>query len=229
MDVDERILDGLDSDERDICGFLAACRDHLASAVEIARKAGGKRRFREDAKWAVRVLFRLVDKGVIEADAEGHYRLRSVRGKDTPKDRLADEGAIEWDANSHYVPQSLLEKETPKDEQHEREAWSCRGKKILFVDDDEDLCEAVAQVLQDAGGEVSTAMDASDALIQLYDTKLDLIILALDLSGEDGLKLMKTLKRSQPGVPVILYTGLNHEDDAILAMLAGKRPDLVES
>jgi DNA-binding response OmpR family regulator len=51
-----------------------------------------------------------------------------------------------------------------------------------------------------------------------------LIILTLDLSGEGGQKLLKSLKRNQPDVPVILHTGLKRENDAILALLAGKRP-----
>jgi len=183
-------LDGLDAEERDICVFLSACRDQLASAMEIARRAGGKSRFREDPKWAGRVLLRLSEKGKIESDANGHYRLQALRDKETHK---------------------------------EQEPWSCRGKKILFVNGDADMREVVAGVLQDAGGEISTAMDASDALVQMYDTKLDLIILALNLNGEGGLELVKFLKRNQHDVPVILHPGLSHEDDAILAMLAGKR------
>jgi CheY-like chemotaxis protein len=49
--------------------------------------------------------------------------------------------------------------------------------------------------------------------------KLGLIILDLDLDGEDGLVLMKFFKCNQPDVPIILYTGLNHDDAAILEML----------
>jgi DNA-binding NarL/FixJ family response regulator len=48
---------------------------------------------------------------------------------------------------------------------------------------------------------------------------LGLIILDLDLDGENGLVLMKFLKCNQPDVPIIIYTGLNHDDDAILDML----------
>lgn len=194
MNVDERELDGLDADEREICVFLAAGRDQMASAMEIARRAGGKKRFQDEPKWAIRVLLRLAEKGKVESNANGHYRLRSVRNEET----------------SQAPPKP--------------EAWSCRGKKILYVDDDADSREAVALFLQDAGAEVSTAQDASDALVQLYETKLDLILLALDTTSTGGPELLRLLKRSQPEVPVILHAGLKHENDAILALLAGKRP-----
>jgi DNA-binding response OmpR family regulator len=49
--------------------------------------------------------------------------------------------------------------------------------------------------------------------------KLALIILDLDLAGENGLMLMKFFQRNQSGVPIILYTGMCHDDDAIKAML----------
>ncbi|HWX20430.1 MAG TPA: hypothetical protein VN578_11070 [Candidatus Binatia bacterium] len=42
---------------------------------EICRRAAGKKRFHEDPNWAVQVLGRLVEKGVVESDSTGHYRL----------------------------------------------------------------------------------------------------------------------------------------------------------
>ena len=51
------------------------------------------------------------------------------------------------------------------------------------------------------------------------DVALGLIILDLDLDGEDGLVLMEFFKCNHPDVPIILYTGLAHDDDAIQEML----------
>ena len=92
-------------------------------------------------------------------------------------------------------------------------------RKILYVDDDKDWRDVVAVTFQDAGDEVLTAKDATNAMLCAEGAKLGLIILDLDLDGEDGLVLMQFLKRNQPDVPIILYTGLNHDDDAILEML----------
>jgi len=93
------------------------------------------------------------------------------------------------------------------------------SKKILYVDDDKDWRDVVTGTLHDAGHEVLTAKDATEAMVLTEGVKLGLTILDLDLAGEDGLILMKFFKRNQPDVPIILYTGLSHDDNAILAML----------
>ena len=93
------------------------------------------------------------------------------------------------------------------------------SKKILYVDDDKDLRELVTIALHDSGHEVLTAGDATEAMRLTEGVKLGLIILDLDLAGEDGLMLMRFFKCNQPDVPIILYTGLEHDDHAILGML----------
>ena len=62
-------------------------------------------------------------------------------------------------------------------------------------------------------GTVSQAMALTDRV------ELGLIILDLNLAGESGLNLMKYLRHNQPGVPIILYTGMEHDDAAVSAML----------
>jgi DNA-binding response OmpR family regulator len=63
------------------------------------------------------------------------------------------------------------------------------------------------------------AQNASDAMKQADGTELGLIILDVDLGGEDGLSLMRYLRRNHPGVPVIIYTGLDHDEEAIQKIL----------
>ena len=95
-----------------------------------------------------------------------------------------------------------------------------RAKKtILFVDDDKDWRELVTTVLRDSGYEVRTARDATEAMVQTEGVQLSLMILDLDLGGESGLMLLSFLQRNQPGVPIILFTGLNHDDEQIQGML----------
>src|SRR5262249_35058813 len=65
----------MDSDEREICLYLKGWPGQFVSVAEITRRAGGKRRGRQDPNWAVPVLTRLVEKGILEADSTGHYRL----------------------------------------------------------------------------------------------------------------------------------------------------------
>jgi hypothetical protein len=75
----------MDADEREICVFLKSWQQQFVSAREIARRAGGKWRFREDPNWAVPVLSRLMDRGIVESDANGHYRLKPQPKKDKVK------------------------------------------------------------------------------------------------------------------------------------------------
>jgi len=79
--------------------------------------------------------------------------------------------------------------------------------------------EIVSVVFEDAGYEVLTAKDATEAMRLTEGVQLASIILDLNLNGEDGLELMKFFQCNQSGVPVILYTGMSHDDDTILAML----------
>jgi hypothetical protein len=62
-------------DKQDILEFLSKF-DCFVSPVEIAKKVGGKQRFKEDRDWAKPILYRLFMEGVLEADEYGHYRLK---------------------------------------------------------------------------------------------------------------------------------------------------------
>ena len=72
----------MDADEREICTYLKSWRGQFVAGKEIARRASGKSRFRLDPHWAVPILTRLVDKGLVEADSTGHFRLRSDEKKE---------------------------------------------------------------------------------------------------------------------------------------------------
>jgi DNA-binding response OmpR family regulator len=91
--------------------------------------------------------------------------------------------------------------------------------KVLFIDDDAAWRQAVTFALQEAGYGVLAAKDASEAMQHGEDAKLGLIILDLNLDGESGLTLMKYLRHNCPGVPLIIFTGMEHDDSTVRAML----------
>ena len=93
------------------------------------------------------------------------------------------------------------------------------GKKILFIDDEEDWREIVATTLKGVGHDVMTAKDASEAMQLSEGVKLGLIILDLNLAGESGMMLMRFLRKNHPDVPILLYTGMEHDEAAVKAML----------
>src|SRR5947207_2589712 len=92
--------------------------------------------------------------------------------------------------------------------------------------------------LEEAGYTVVTAQDGTAAMTKAGQAKFDLFILDLDLAGESGVALMSFLKENNPGVPIVLYTGTDNNEDDIQAMRSkgahsyltkGKKEDLVGS
>ena len=66
----------LSADEKEIYDYLKSYSKQYISAIEVCRRAGGKRRFQEDPNWALRILPRMIEKGAVETDSLGHYRIR---------------------------------------------------------------------------------------------------------------------------------------------------------
>ena len=75
----------MDGDEREIFHFLKTWGAEYLNAVEIARRAGNKKRFYADENWAKPVLMRMADRGILESDASGRYRIKPVSRKDKQK------------------------------------------------------------------------------------------------------------------------------------------------
>jgi DNA-binding response OmpR family regulator len=95
------------------------------------------------------------------------------------------------------------------------------SRKILFVDDEEELRSMVGEYLKFMGHEFWPAANAGEALRIAGEIPLDVIILDLNLGGESGgSSLLSLLNQKRPGVPILLYTGMESDDDAVKAMLA---------
>jgi hypothetical protein len=75
----------MDSDEREIYQFLHSWGTVFVGAKEIARRATTKKRFYEDPNWAKLVLMRMQDRGVLESDIQGRYRIKPVSRKNRNK------------------------------------------------------------------------------------------------------------------------------------------------
>jgi CheY-like chemotaxis protein len=93
------------------------------------------------------------------------------------------------------------------------------GKRILCVDDDKDWRFVLETTLSGAGYEVITVENASEAWTRADQFQPDLVILDLDLAGENGLMLMKFLKENSPEVRVMLYTGTEQDAEIIMQAL----------
>jgi hypothetical protein len=75
----------MDADEREIYHFLKQRRESYTSAKEICRRAGGKMRYRALPDWARPILARMTERGILESDSSGHYRLKPIPKSSTMK------------------------------------------------------------------------------------------------------------------------------------------------
>ncbi len=88
-------------------------------------------------------------------------------------------------------------------------AVSLSGRRILVVDDDEDVCAFLAALLEDAGAEVFAVGDGAAALDAARVLKPDLITLDLSMPGRDGAEVLADLRGDGEvcDVPVCIITG----------------------
>jgi hypothetical protein len=71
----------MDTDERDIFQFLKTWGTEFTNAKEVARRAGSKKRFYEDPDWARPILIRMAERGILETDIQGRFRIKPVNKK----------------------------------------------------------------------------------------------------------------------------------------------------
>ena len=94
---------------------------------------------------------------------------------------------------------------------------------ILIVDDERDIRDLVAGVLSDEGYECRTAGDSSSALTQVDERRPSLVLLDVWLHGSpmDGLEVLDEIKKREPDLPVIVFSGHGNIDTAVSAVSRG--------
>jgi hypothetical protein len=105
----------MDAEEREICEFLKSWPDQFVSQREVCRRAGGKWRFREDPNWALPVLCRMVEKGFLESDAAGHFRLITEKKDDKKKQWISPHLKKLLEGPGGAQPAEITEIEDPDD------------------------------------------------------------------------------------------------------------------
>jgi hypothetical protein len=75
----------MDADEREIFYFLKTWGSEFISTKEIARRASGKKKFYKDPEWAKPLLMRMQERGLLESDTTGRYRIKPVAHKNKNK------------------------------------------------------------------------------------------------------------------------------------------------
>jgi len=96
------------------------------------------------------------------------------------------------------------------------------GRKILIVDDDASLRQALAEQLElHEEFKVAQAENANAALEQVKQGYFDAILLDVGLPDMDGRELCRLMRRSNVRSPILMLTGADGEADTILGLDAG--------
>lgn len=97
------------------------------------------------------------------------------------------------------------------------------AKRILVVDDDMMCLKTVQKYLQDEGFEVLGALSGMQAIHILEETKLDLLLLDIEMPGLSGFAALEQIRALQNGkqIPVIFFTGRKDRDTVKCCAAAG--------
>lgn len=81
--------------------------------------------------------------------------------------------------------------------------------RVLIVDDDPFICDAVTLILSGAGHTVSAAGSGASAIAGVPTLQPELILLDVRMPGMDGLETLTALRRDGVTVPVLMMTADN--------------------
>ena len=93
-------------------------------------------------------------------------------------------------------------------------------RRVLVVDDKEEVRDLLAELLGRAGYEVETAPDGREGLRALYATTPDLVLLDVSMPELDGWKTLERI-RELTDVPVVMLTARASELEKVRALKAG--------
>jgi two-component system OmpR family response regulator len=91
---------------------------------------------------------------------------------------------------------------------------------ILIVDDEPEIGALVARCLKPGGFYVEAVTDGGDMRRAMSETRFDLIILDLNLHGEDGLMHLRAIRQDQQ-IPIIILTGRDEPIDRVVGLELG--------
>ena len=93
--------------------------------------------------------------------------------------------------------------------------------RILVVEDERTLCDAVARRLRRLGYSVDLAYDGEQALQLLEVERYDLVLLDLNLPGADGMTVLRTLRQTDRETRVLILSARSEVADKVEGLDAG--------
>ena len=93
--------------------------------------------------------------------------------------------------------------------------------KILVLDDEEDMLKGFSKLLQAQGHKAYPVLNATAAANVLAEEEIDIVFTDLLMPDIDGLQVLEMVQKSNPSIPVIIFSAYGTVDRAVDAMKAG--------
>ena len=99
---------------------------------------------------------------------------------------------------------------------------------IVLIEDEPGIVDFAERGLRAAGLEVASALDGDTGLRLALGDGVELVVLDLMLPGRSGLEVLEVLRRTRPGLPVIVLTARGEVEDRVSGLDAGAVDYLVK-
>ena len=86
------------------------------------------------------------------------------------------------------------------------------SKRVLVVDDEDDVRLFLQDFLSEREFQVDSAADGEEALIKIDKKVPDIVLLDIMMPGVDGIECLERIKKKHPDVTVIMITALKDEN-----------------
>lgn len=100
--------------------------------------------------------------------------------------------------------------------------------RILVVEDERKIAEALKKGLEAEGYEVTTALSGEDGYFYLTTAEYDLMLLDLMLPGRDGIEILQTIRKKGITIPILLLTGRDTVEDRVRGLDSGADDYLIK-
>lgn len=91
--------------------------------------------------------------------------------------------------------------------------------RILIVDDDEEICNLVARILENDHHSPAVAFTGAEAIEKLQESSFDALLLDLVMPGKGGIETIMEIRSIAPGLPIIVMSGKVTFGDASVTRL----------
>jgi DNA-binding NtrC family response regulator len=96
-----------------------------------------------------------------------------------------------------------------------------KKKKILVIDDEQIILDSVKKILGSEEFEVDPAISSREGLERAMKQGYDLVLTDIRMPEIGGMRILRDIKRSKPGTPVVIFTGYATVQSAVQAMKLG--------